>query len=154
MRCGWGLVWKVREPSDLIDDARRHSEILASRPVSSLMAVRHTMVEPIHPAIAAASARENAHFTEPMGGAIRCGGVGGIHRPKRQLINRGRAGATPISLPLRAGFQPRRRCDDRSQCVSATAAVDARSAGRSNLFRRRRPAGNDVRNGLASGANT
>jgi enoyl-CoA hydratase/carnithine racemase len=63
-----GLVWKVCEPSDLIADARRHAEILASRPISSLMAVKHTMVEPIRPEIAAASTRENAHFAELMGG--------------------------------------------------------------------------------------
>ncbi|EUA42511.1 enoyl-CoA hydratase [Mycobacterium xenopi 4042] len=32
------------------------------------MAVKHTIVEPIRPEIAAASARENAHFAELMGG--------------------------------------------------------------------------------------
>jgi enoyl-CoA hydratase/carnithine racemase len=63
-----GLVWKVCEPSDLLPDARRHAETLAFRPISSLMAVKHTMVEPIRPEIAAATARENAHFAELMGG--------------------------------------------------------------------------------------
>jgi enoyl-CoA hydratase/carnithine racemase len=63
-----GLVWKVREPSDLIAEARRHAEILASRPIASLMAVKHAIVEPIRPEIAAATARENAHFAELMGG--------------------------------------------------------------------------------------
>src|SRR5580693_7407183 len=62
-----GLVWKVCEPSELIAEARRHAEILASRPISSLMAVKHTMMEPIRPEIAAATARENAHFAELMG---------------------------------------------------------------------------------------
>jgi len=64
-----GLVWKVCEPADLLTDARRHAEVLASRPVSSLMAVKHTIVEPTRPDIAAASARENAHFAELMGAA-------------------------------------------------------------------------------------
>jgi enoyl-CoA hydratase/carnithine racemase len=63
-----GLVWKVCEPSDLLPEARRHAEILASRPISSLMAVKHTIVEPILPEIAEATARENAHFAELMGG--------------------------------------------------------------------------------------
>jgi hypothetical protein len=31
------------------------------------MAVKHTMVEPVRPEIAAATARENAHFAELMG---------------------------------------------------------------------------------------
>jgi enoyl-CoA hydratase/carnithine racemase len=63
-----GLVWKVCEPPDLLAEARRHAEILASRPISSLIAVKQTMVEPIRPEIAAATARENAHFAELMGG--------------------------------------------------------------------------------------
>jgi enoyl-CoA hydratase/carnithine racemase len=63
-----GLVWKVCEPSELIDDARRHAEVLASRPISSLMAVKQTIVEPTRSEIAAATTRENAHFAELMGG--------------------------------------------------------------------------------------
>lgn len=63
-----GLVWRVCEPDELLPEARRHADILASRPISSLMAVKHTMVEPIRPEIAAATARENAHFAELMGG--------------------------------------------------------------------------------------
>jgi len=63
-----GLVWKVCEPSELIADARRHAEILASRPISSLIAVKQTIVEPTRPEIAAATGRENAHFAQLMGG--------------------------------------------------------------------------------------
>jgi enoyl-CoA hydratase/carnithine racemase len=62
-----GLVWRVCEPEELLPEARRHAEILASRPISSLMAVKHTMLEPVRPEIAAATARENAHFAELMG---------------------------------------------------------------------------------------
>jgi enoyl-CoA hydratase/carnithine racemase len=62
-----GLVWRVCDPDDLLSETRRHAEILASRPVSSLMAVKHTMAEPIRPEIVAATARENAHFAELMG---------------------------------------------------------------------------------------
>jgi enoyl-CoA hydratase/carnithine racemase len=63
-----GLVWKVCEPAELIADARRHAEILASQPISSLMAVKQTIVEPTRSEIAAATTRENAHFAELMGG--------------------------------------------------------------------------------------
>ena len=62
-----GLAWRVCDPDELLPEARRYAEILASRPISSLMAVKHTMVEPIRPGIAAATARENAHFAELMG---------------------------------------------------------------------------------------
>lgn len=62
-----GLVWRVCEPEELLPETRRHAEVLASRPVSSLMAVKHTMTEPIRPGIAAATERENAHFAELMG---------------------------------------------------------------------------------------
>ncbi len=64
-----GLVWKVCEPGDLMAEARRHAEVLASRPLSSLMAVKRTMTEPVRAEIEAARARENACFVELMGGA-------------------------------------------------------------------------------------
>lgn len=62
-----GLVWKVCEPDDLMAEARRHAELLAARPISSLVAVKRTMTEPLRAEIAAARARENAAFTELMG---------------------------------------------------------------------------------------
>jgi enoyl-CoA hydratase/carnithine racemase len=64
-----GLVWKVCAPEDLLDEARKHAEILASRPISSLIAVKQTMVAPTRDGIAAATAREIEHFTELMGAA-------------------------------------------------------------------------------------
>jgi enoyl-CoA hydratase/carnithine racemase len=63
-----GLVWKVCEPAALIADARRHAEILAARPISSLIAVKRTIVEPTRPEIAAATARENDQFAQLLGG--------------------------------------------------------------------------------------
>lgn len=62
-----GLVWRICEPDELLAQARQHAETLASRPISSLMAVKHTMMEPVRPEIVAATARENAHFAELMG---------------------------------------------------------------------------------------
>jgi enoyl-CoA hydratase/carnithine racemase len=64
-----GLVWKVCAPDDLMADARRHAEILAAQPISSLMAVKKTIAEPLKPGIRAATERENAHFAELMGAA-------------------------------------------------------------------------------------
>jgi enoyl-CoA hydratase/carnithine racemase len=63
-----GLVWRVCEPDDLLPEARRHAELLASRPVSSLVAVKRTMTEPLRAGIAAARERENAAFADLMGG--------------------------------------------------------------------------------------
>ncbi len=64
-----GLVWKVCEPEELLPEARRHAEILAAKPVSSLMAVKQTMVAPIRDAISAAVEREKALFVELVGAA-------------------------------------------------------------------------------------
>lgn len=64
-----GLVWRVCEPDDLLPEARRHAEIIASRPLSSLMAVKHAMVEPTRDAIVAATQRESGQFAELLGGA-------------------------------------------------------------------------------------
>jgi enoyl-CoA hydratase/carnithine racemase len=63
------LVWKVCEPDDLMAEARRHAEILAARPIPSLIAVKQTIAEPSRPGIKAATERENAHFAELMGAA-------------------------------------------------------------------------------------
>jgi len=63
-----GLVWRLCEPDDLLTEARQHAEVLAKRPISSLMAVKRTMVEPHRAAIAEARERENACFAELMGG--------------------------------------------------------------------------------------
>ena len=64
-----GLVWRVCEPGDLLPEARRHAEVLAARPILSLMAVKQTIAEPYRPGIVDATARENAHFAELMGAA-------------------------------------------------------------------------------------
>jgi enoyl-CoA hydratase/carnithine racemase len=64
-----GLAWKVCEPDDLLPEARRHAEILASRPIPSLVAVKQTIVEPTRSEIAAATAREIAYFAELLGAA-------------------------------------------------------------------------------------
>jgi enoyl-CoA hydratase/carnithine racemase len=63
-----GLVRQVCEPGDLLPTARRHAEILAARPISSLRAVKRTMIEPLRAQIDAARERENACFAELMGG--------------------------------------------------------------------------------------
>ena len=64
-----GLAWKVCEPEDLLPEARRHAEVLASRPIPSLKAVKETIVEPTRADITAAAAREYAHFEELLGAA-------------------------------------------------------------------------------------
>jgi len=63
-----GLVWRVCEPDELLPEAYRHAELLAARPISSLVAVKRTMTEPLRAGIAAARERENAAFAELMGG--------------------------------------------------------------------------------------
>ena len=63
-----GLVWRVCEPEDLLAEATRHAEVLAARPISSLVAVKRTMSAPLRADIDAARERENAAFAELMGG--------------------------------------------------------------------------------------
>lgn len=62
-----GLVWKVCEPDDLLSAARQHADVLAARPVSSLIAVKQTMMEAVRPAIAEARSREDGWFAQLMG---------------------------------------------------------------------------------------
>lgn len=63
-----GLVWRVCEPDDLLAEARRHAEVIAARPIASLVAVKQTMTAPLREQVAAARLRENAAFAELMGG--------------------------------------------------------------------------------------
>jgi enoyl-CoA hydratase/carnithine racemase len=63
-----GLVWRVCEPDDLLPEALRHAEVLAAKPVSSLVAVKRTITAPLRAKIEAARERENAAFAELMGG--------------------------------------------------------------------------------------
>ena len=63
-----GLVWRICPPEDLLGKATEHATLLASRPISSLVAVKRTMTEPLRGEIRAARDRENAAFAELMGG--------------------------------------------------------------------------------------
>ncbi|MFT4201037.1 enoyl-CoA hydratase/isomerase family protein [Gordonia sp. (in: high G+C Gram-positive bacteria)] len=63
-----GLVFAVCEPDDLMDEARRHADVLAAKPLASLMAVKETMVRPIAEQVRAAKEAEAAWFMKLMGG--------------------------------------------------------------------------------------
>ncbi|NDZ97481.1 enoyl-CoA hydratase/isomerase family protein [Streptomyces sp. SID6673] len=63
-----GLAWRLCKPQELLDVATRHAEQIAQQPISSLIAVKRTMNEPIRGQIDAARDRENAAFAELMGG--------------------------------------------------------------------------------------
>lgn len=62
-----GLAWKIAEPAELLAEARRHAEVLAAKPISSLVASKATMVAPLRAEIAAARERENQRFVELLG---------------------------------------------------------------------------------------
>lgn len=62
-----GLVFEVCEPDDLLPTARRHAQILAAKPLASLLAVKATMVGPVAEQVRAAKAAEASWFAELMG---------------------------------------------------------------------------------------
>lgn len=62
-----GLAYQLCAPEELLAEARRHAEILAARPISSLIAVKQTMVEPRRAAVREARDRENAAFGKLLG---------------------------------------------------------------------------------------
>lgn len=62
-----GLVWKLTEPDDLLPEARRHAEVLAAKPISSLVACKGVMLAPLKAEIAAARERENQCFIDLLG---------------------------------------------------------------------------------------
>ena len=62
-----GLVWKVCPPEELLATTLDHARVLASKPISSLIEIKRTIVEPGRDAIRAARERENAAFARLMG---------------------------------------------------------------------------------------
>ena len=78
-----GLVWKVCEPDELLADAHRHANVLADKPISSLIAVKQTMTEPIRAEVAAARSREDAYFAELMGAQANADALAEFNRGKR-----------------------------------------------------------------------
>jgi enoyl-CoA hydratase/carnithine racemase len=71
-----GLVWQVCEPDALLPEARRHAEVLAARPISSLVAVKQAMTAPLRAGVDAARELENAAFAELMGGPANLEALG------------------------------------------------------------------------------
>lgn len=63
-----GLVWKVAEPDDLLEVARRHAEVLAAKLASSLIACKRVITAPLRAEIDAARERENQCFVDLLGG--------------------------------------------------------------------------------------
>ena len=57
------------EPDHLLPETLQHAEILAAKPITSLVAVKQSMAAPIRPGIADARAREDAYIAEMMGAA-------------------------------------------------------------------------------------
>jgi enoyl-CoA hydratase/carnithine racemase len=64
-----GLAWRVCDPADLLAETYRYANVLASKPISSLKAVKSTIAAPLRPHIEAAIERETACFAELIGGA-------------------------------------------------------------------------------------
>lgn len=63
-----GLVWRVCAPQDLLTVTKRHADILAAKPLASLVAVKRAITAPVRPHIQDAYAREVAEFAELLGG--------------------------------------------------------------------------------------
>jgi enoyl-CoA hydratase/carnithine racemase len=63
-----GLAWKVCEPDELLPTARKHAEVLASKPISSLAAIKDTIWAPLRDELAKAQQREIGHFQRLLGG--------------------------------------------------------------------------------------
>ena len=62
-----GLVFELCEPDDLMDQAMAAAHTLATKPISSLIETKATIVEPMRDAMLAAHERENAAFATLMG---------------------------------------------------------------------------------------
>jgi enoyl-CoA hydratase/carnithine racemase len=64
----FGLAFRVTAPDELLDVTLQHANVLASKPISSLVESKRVVVEPIRAQIQAARERENAAFAKLLGG--------------------------------------------------------------------------------------
>jgi enoyl-CoA hydratase/carnithine racemase len=64
-----GLVWRVCEPDDLLPAALDHAQRIAQHPLSSLQAVKRTMVDRHREQIRVARDAEHAAFAQLLGSA-------------------------------------------------------------------------------------
>ena len=62
-----GLAYRLCEPDELIEVTMAHAQTLAAKPISSLIATKRTIVEPLRPLLHAAHERENGEFAVLMG---------------------------------------------------------------------------------------
>jgi enoyl-CoA hydratase/carnithine racemase len=63
-----GLAFKICEPDDLMAETMRHAEVLAGKPINSLVESKSTIVAPMREALMAARDRENEAFKHLLGG--------------------------------------------------------------------------------------
>ena len=63
-----GLVWKVTEPDDLLPEARQHAEHLAAMPISSLVACKRVITEPLQGQHRGRPRAREPGFIELLGG--------------------------------------------------------------------------------------
>lgn len=75
-----GLVWKLCEPESLLAETRRHAEVLAARPIPSLMAVKETMMESVRAQIREARDREDGQFAMLMGAQANAAALAEFNR--------------------------------------------------------------------------
>ncbi len=62
-----GLVYKICADSELMDTCMEHAQVLAAKPISSLVASKKVVMDPIRDQIYAARKREDKAFAELMG---------------------------------------------------------------------------------------
>jgi enoyl-CoA hydratase/carnithine racemase len=63
-----GLAFQECAPENLLAETMRHAEILATKPINSLVETKRTIVEPMRAELAAARLRENDAFRVLLGG--------------------------------------------------------------------------------------
>ncbi len=62
-----GIVWKVCAPEELMAETMRRAQVLATKPITSLIATKELVMAPIKAEITAARAREDGAFQVLLG---------------------------------------------------------------------------------------
>lgn len=77
-----GLVWKVCAPDELLAEATKHADVLAAKPMTSLIAVKQTIVDSLAEQIDAAEEREYAQFEKLLGSVANADALADFTAPR------------------------------------------------------------------------
>ena len=125
-RWRWGSSGGSARPTTLMDEARRHAEVLAAKPISSLVAVKRTMTEPRAGRDRGRPRARERRVRRADGRPGQPGGAGGVRRRPGGRLHLAAAGEVSASHTAPARRKSSRESGHRCRCPGTVQDVRSR----------------------------